>query len=124
MAGFLSDNVLDFGVDYIYDNAETLHVCSAMPSSYANVAAVTLGNKPTPTVGAPTNGASNGRRVVVSAITDGEVTGTDIATHWCLVKDSATAELLAAQTLSAPQAVTDGNVFTLDAISITIPDAT
>jgi hypothetical protein len=119
---FLSDNVLDFGVDYVDDFTETLHICSAAPSSYGNVAAVTLGNKATPTVGVPENGASSGRRVIVSAITDGSVTGTGTATHWALVKDAATSELLAWQTLSSSQAVTSGNTFTLDAISITIPD--
>lgn len=119
---FLSDNVLDFGVNYIDANGETLHICSAAPSSYANVASVTLGNKASPTIGVPENGATNGRRVIISAITDGSVTGTNTATHWALVKDSATSELLAWQTLSASQAVTSGNTFTLDAISITIPD--
>ena len=119
---FLSDNALDSGVGYIDTNTETLHICSAAPTNYANVATVTLGNKATPTVGVPENGASSGRRVVVSAITDGSVTGTGTATHWALVKDSATAELLAWQTLSSSQGVTSGNTFTLDAISITIPD--
>ena len=119
---FLSDNVLDNGVQYIDANTEKLHICSASPSSYAAVSGVTLGNKATPTVGVPENGASSGRRVVVSAITDGSVTGTGTATHYALVKDSATAELLAWQALSSSQAVTSGNTFTLDAISITIPD--
>lgn len=119
---FLSDNVLDNGVTYLDTNGEKLHICSAAPSSYANVAAVTLGNKATPTISAAQDGATNGRRVIISAITDGSVTGTNTATHWALVKDSATAELLAWQTLSSSQAVTSGNTFTLDAISITIPD--
>ena len=119
---FLTDNAMDFGVDYIDDNTEVLHICSAAPTNYANVVAVTLGNKTPPTVGVPENGASSGRRVIISAITDGAVTGTGTATHWAIVKDSATAELLAWQTLSASQAVTSGNTFTLDAISITIPD--
>lgn len=119
---FLSDNVLDSGVAYVDTNGETLHICSGAPSSYANVAAVTLGNKATPTIGVPEDGASSGRRVIISAITDGTVTGTGTASHWALVKDSATSELLAWQTLSSNQAVTSGNSFTLDAISITIPD--
>ena len=119
---FLSDNVLDLGVDYIDDFTETLHICSAAPSSYANVATVSLGSKATPTVGVPENGASSGRRVIISAITDGTVSATGTATHWAIVKDSATSELLAWQTLSASQVVTSGNTFTLDAISITIPD--
>lgn len=119
---FLSDNVLDQGVNYVDVNTERLHICSAAPISYANVAAVTLGNKATPTVSAPQNGAVSGRRVIISAITDGIVTGTGTATHWAIVKDSATSELIAWQTLTASQGVTSGNTFTLDAISLEIPD--
>lgn len=116
----LHDDVLDDGLQSLTDAAsKVLHICSAQPSSFANVAAVTLGNKATPTVGAPEDGASNGRRVIVSAITDGEVTATATATHWALVDGS---RLLAANTLAASQAVTDGNVFTLAAFDIGIPD--
>lgn len=122
MATFMSDNVLDFGVNYIDVNTEKLHICSALPLTYANIATYTLGNKVTPIVSAPQNGTTNGRKVTISAITDGSVTGTGTATHWALVKDSATAELICAATLSASQAVTSGNTFTLDAIDITIPD--
>jgi hypothetical protein len=121
MAAFLSDDVLDDGLQVLTDDANILHICSAQPADFAGIAAVTLGNKPTPTVGAPTNGTTSGRKVVVSAITDGEVTGTDTATHWALA-DSVGSRLLAANTLSSSQAVTDGNTFTLDAIDIEIPD--
>jgi hypothetical protein len=116
----LHDDVLDNGLQALTDAAsKVLHICSAQPSSFANVASVTLGNKTPPTVGAPQDGVTNGRRVVVSAITDGAVTGTGTASHWALVDGS---RLLAANTLSAPQGVTDGNAFTLGAIDITIPD--
>ena len=121
MATFMSDNVLDSGVTYIDTNTEILHICNALPLTYANIATYTVGNKATPTVGVPEDGAT-GRKVVVSAITDGSVTADDTATHWCLAKDSATAELICAATLSAPQVVSNGNTFTLDAIDITIPD--
>lgn len=123
MAAFLSDNVLDFGVDYIDDNCGALHICSQQPTTYAEATSTySLGSKTSPTVGAAENGASSGRRVRVSAITDGSVTGTGTATHYALVKTTATTELLAAQALSASQAVTNGNTFTLDEISVTIPD--
>lgn len=121
MAAFLSDNVLDQGVNYIDANIDKLHICSSQPANFAAVAGVTLGNKASPACGVPENGASSGRRVIVAAITDGSVTGTGTATHYALVDEAGT-ELLAAHTLSASQAVTSGNTFTLDAISITIPD--
>lgn len=118
---FLTDNALDSGVAYLDTNGERLVIMSTSPANYAGVAAITLGTK-APTIGVPENGAVSGRRVIISAITDGSVTATGTASHWGLVKDSATAELLAWQTLSAAQAVTTGNTFTLDAISIEIPD--
>jgi len=124
MASFLADAVLDNGLQYLTTNGGALYICSQQPTNYTEATSTyALGNK-TLTVGSPQDGASSGRRVIVPAITDGSVTGTNTATHWAVVKTSATTALLAAQSLSAPQAVTSGNTFTLDAISITIPDAT
>lgn len=122
MAAYLDDSVLDNGLQRIASNANILHVCSSLPANYAGIAAVTLGNKTTPTVSAPANGAVSGRKVTVSTITNGSVTGSGTASHWVLA-DSVNSVMLAGNTLSAPQAVTSGNVFTLDAIDITIPDA-
>jgi len=123
MAAFLTDNALDNGVQYLTTNGGALYICRAQPTTYAEATSTyALGNKNAPTVGSPQNGASSGRRVVISAITDGSITSTDTATHWALVKITATTELLAAQALTSSQAVTTGNTFTTDAISITIPD--
>ncbi len=72
--------------------------------------------------GAPQDGATDGRRVIVPAITAGSVTGTGTATHWALTNGTNT--VIASGALSASQAVTSGNTFTLDHISITIRDAT
>lgn len=121
---FVSDNVLDSGLSYLTSNTGTLHICSQAPTTYTEASSTyTLGNKASPTVSSPTNGDTNGRKVTVSAITDGSVTGTGTASHWALVKDTATTELLAWGTLSSSQAVTSGNTFTLTAADITIPDA-
>lgn len=120
---YLNDTVLDDGLQYLTDNGGRLDICSQEPSTYTEATSTyTLGNKTSPTVGSPTNGDSNGRKVVISAITDGSVTGTGTATHWALTKTTATTALLAAQSLSSSQAVTNGNPFTTTAIDITIPD--
>jgi hypothetical protein len=74
------------------------------------------------TVGSPTNGATDGRKVVVPAITDGSVTASGTASHWALTNASNT--LIATGSLTSSQSVTNGNTFTLDAIDITIRDAT
>lgn len=123
MAAFLHDDILDNGLAYADTNGGRLDICSAQPTNYTEATSTyTLGNKVPPSIGVPENGASSGRRVIIAAITDGSVTGTNTATHWALTKTTATTALLAAQALSASQGVTSGNTFTLDAISITIPD--
>jgi hypothetical protein len=71
-------------------------------------------------VGNPADRAGGGREVEVAAISDGEVTGTGTASHWAITDGSSV--LIAAGALSASQAVTDGNTFTLAAFKIGIPD--
>ena len=120
---FLNDRVLDFGVNELTTNGNALHVCSQEPTTYAEATSTyTLGNKATPTIGSPADGDANGRKVVVSAITDGSVTGTGTASHFAIV-DTGNSRLLATKALASTQAVTSGNTFTLTAIDITIPDA-
>jgi hypothetical protein len=118
---FINDEVFDQGLDYADTNGTRIDICSSEPASYAGIAAVSLGFKAGLNTGATQNGASSGRRVIVPAITDGAVTSTNTATHWAL--SDASAILVATGALTAPQGVTSGNTFTLDAISITIADA-
>jgi hypothetical protein len=121
---FLNDAALDALLNYVQDNVETLHICSTLPTTYTE-ATVTydLGNKASPTMAEPSDRGGGGRESVVSAITDGSVTATGTADFWALVKDSATSTLLAAGDLSAPQAVTSGNTFTLTSFAVGVPDA-
>ncbi|WP_320176612.1 hypothetical protein [Roseovarius pacificus] len=119
---FIADNIFDSGLSYAQTKGSRIDVCSQEPTSYAEATSTyTLGNKTGLTVGAPTNGDTNGRKVVVPAITDGSVTADGTATHWALT--DGTGELLATGSLSASQGVTNGNTFTLGAIDITIADA-
>ena len=126
MAGeFIADSAFDGGLDYIDTNGETLYITSQVATTYVEAnSTYALGDKNTITIGVPEAGATDGRRVIVSAITDGDVTGTGTATHWAVCKDSATSELLATGPLTSSQAVTSGNTFTTDALSITFRDAT
>lgn len=119
---FYSDSIKDAALQELINNAEILHICSSEPANYAGIAAVTLGNKTPPSLGAVADGVTNGRRTTVAAITDGSVTGTGTATHW-VIADVTGTTLLASGTLSASQAVTNGNTFTLAAFDITFPDA-
>ena len=122
---YINDEVFDQGLDYADTNGTRIDICSQEPSSYGEATTAgtySLGNKTGLNTGATQAGATDGRRVVVPAITDGSVTNTGTATHWALTDGSAV--LLATGALSSSQAVTSGNTFTLDAISITIRDAT
>lgn len=119
----LADYILDLALAELYTNASHLYICSAEPTTYAEATATyALGNKATPSVGAPANGAVSGRRVTVAAITDGSVTAPGSATHWALVKATGSV-LMATNALAASQSVTNGNTFSLAAFDITLPDA-
>ena len=115
---FLHNNVYDQGLSYLDTNGTQLHITSQEVTAWANVATYTLGNA-TVNTGAPAAGSPDGRQVTVPSISAGSVTGTGTATHWCLTDGTAT--VLAANTLSASQAVTSGNTFTLGSFTIRIP---
>ena len=119
---YINDEVFDQGLDYATTNGTRIDICSSEPATYAAVSGVSLGNKTGATTGATTDGDVNGRKVVVSAITDGSVTGTGTASHWALTDGSSI--LVATGSLSATQSVTSGNTFTLAAFDIAIADAT
>lgn len=123
---FLNDNVFDSGLSYITSNGNRIDICSQEPTTYAQATSTySLGNKTSMTMGSPTNGNVDGRKVVVPAIISGAagtVTATGTATHWALTNNSNL--LIATGSLTTSQVVTSGNTFTLDAIDITIRDAT
>lgn len=118
---FINDEVFDQGLDWADTNGTRIDICSTDPGGvYATVTGNTLGNA-TVNTGSTTAGDTDGRKVVVPAITTGTVTATGTATHWALTNGTDT--VVASGALSASQAVTNGNTFTLDAINITIRDA-
>lgn len=117
----LNDRVYDNGLTVLDTEASHLYICSQEPTTYAQASSTyALGVKATPTVGAPGARTPNGRKVTVSAITDGTVSATGTATHYALV-DSTNSRLLATAALSSSQAVTSGNTFTLTSFDIGIP---
>lgn len=122
MADFLHDEVLDDGLQLLTDVVDKLVLCSQQPTTYTEaITTYNLANKSTPTVSAPQDGDASGRKVTISAISDGTVDANGTATHYALVDVSLT-KLLAAANLSASQVVTSGNTFTLTEFDITIPD--
>jgi len=120
--GLLHDDIFDNGLSVLDTLVENLYICSSLPTTFTE-ATVTykLGTKATPTVSAPADRTGGGRKVTVSAITDGAVTANGTAGFYALTDDSLS-KLLAANNLSATQVVTNGNTFTLTAFDIGIPD--
>lgn len=118
---YLNDRVLDYGLNELSANGKRLDICSALPETYAEATSTyTLGNKANISIGAPATRVPSGRKITVSQITDGSVTGTGTAAAWAIT-DTTNSRLLAAGSLSASQSVTSGNTFTLAAFDIGIP---
>ena len=118
---FILDAAYDAALDAIRNNADRLDICYTQEPTTVTEARTTYscGNK-TLTVGAPEAGDTSGRKVVVPAITDGSVTASQTAGWWAVSNSTV---LHSAGALSATQAVTSGNQFTLGAFDITFPDA-
>ena len=120
---FINDRVFDSGLTILDTEANRLDICSQEPVTYTEATSTyTLGNKTSLSIGAPADRTPSGRKVTVASFTDGSVTGTGTASHWAIV-DTGNSRLLATGALSASQAVTSGNTFTLAAFDIGIPDA-
>lgn len=118
----LADRVFDNGLTVLDTEANRLDICSLEPTTYTSATSThSLGNKTSLSIGAPADRTGGGRRVTVAAITDGAVTVTGTATHYAIV-DTVNSRLLATGSLSASQAVTASNTFTLGAFDIGIPD--
>ena len=123
---FLNDNTLDNGLSALKAAADKVYICSAEPATFtAATSTLALGNK---NFGAGAvypaaiaAGTPSGRQLVTAAITDGTVTGTGTASHYA-VTTTASSRLELANSLSATQAVTSGNTFTLGAATLRLPN--
>lgn len=120
---FIADRILDLGLNVLSTEANRLDICSSEPADFtAATTTASLGNKTSLSVGSPAARTPDGRKVTVALISDGVVDGTGTAAFYAIT-DTANNRLLATGSLSASQAVTSGNTFTLDAFDIGIPGA-
>ena len=118
----LNDRVFDNGLTVLDTEANKIIITSQEATTYTEAnSTYALGDSTSLSIGAPADRSGGGREVTVAAITDGSVTGTGTATHYAIV-DTANTRLLATSTLTASQAVTSGNTFTLSSVAIGIPD--
>lgn len=118
----LGDRVFDNGLTVLSTEANRVDITSAEATTYAAATStVSLGNETTISIAAPSDRTGGGREVVLSAITAGDVTATGTATHYAIT-DTINTRLLATGSLSASQAVTSGNTFSLSSTTVGIPD--
>ena len=122
---FLDSSVLDNGLAVLSDNADRIDICSQEPATYTEATSTySLGFKDHgvagSSFGAPEARSPSGRKVASTAVTDGAVTGAGTATHYG-VSDTANSLLVATNSLSAGQAVTSGNSWSMASFDIGLP---
>lgn len=124
MAKKTSSGVKDGLLGYVSTNVERLVVTSAEPANHAGVAAVTLGDIAftSANITGPTDNGT-AREQSYNAMSAINVDASGNATHVCLVKDSATAELLVVTTCPT-QAVTSGNTMNTAAFIHAVAEVT
>lgn len=119
---FLNDRVFDNGLTVLDTEANKITITSQEVTTYTEGnATYALGSSTSLSISAPSDRTGGGRKVTVSAISDGSVTATGTATHYAIL-DTVNSRLLATGSLTSSQAVTSGNSFTLSSFDIGIPD--
>lgn len=119
----IADAALDAALNEIRDNVSHVYICNAEPTTYTEATdTYDLGYKAGPTIGAPENGDASGRKIAISAISDGTVTTTGTASHFAMVGTAAGSVLYVARALGTAQALTAGNTFSLTAFDVEFPD--
>jgi len=119
---FLNDLVFDSGLSQLTSLGNKITITSQEVTTFTQGdVTYALGSKTSVTIGSPADRTGGGRKVTVPAITGGTVSATGTATHYAIL-DVANSRLLATGSLTASQAVTNGNTFTLSTFDIGIPD--
>ena len=113
------DELMDQGLDLADTDGTRLDILTTVATDLTEATSTFTLGFDTVNTGAPEAGDTDGRKVVVPAITAGSVTLSGLATHWAL----SGVNFLASGTLSSSVQVTSGNAFTLDAINITHRDS-
>jgi len=126
---FLADSCLDFGLNTLSTNGTAIYIISDSSSTWLTptyteaTSTYALGSASVggSLIAAPSDRGGGGREVVVSNVSNGNVTKTGTADKYAIV-DSANSRLLAWGSLSSSQVVTASNSFTLTQFTIGIPD--
>lgn len=123
MADIVHNDVFDSGLGILTTDVENLYICSSQPTTFTEASSTyKLGTKSSPTITGPSDGTT-GRKVDVSAISDGVVNTAGNA-GWVALTDDSLSKLLISCNLASPLDVATGSPFTLTAFKIEIPDPT
>ena len=116
MAKFIPDTILDLMLDQA--EGTQLHVCNAQPTTYADLASMTLAKG---AINAPTAGAGSpsGRENAYPAVSGMSITQTGTATHVALSNNTTTLYLV---TTCTNQALTSGGTVDTTAFTHTLTD--
>lgn len=118
----VADIVLDGSIDVIRTATENIYICSQEPTTFTEASSTyKLGTKASPTISTATDGDTSGRKITVSAITDGVVNSAGTASHIAFTDDSAST-LLYAFALDSTLPLATGSPWTTAAFDIEIPD--
>lgn len=124
MADIIGDRVFDEGLTILTTDVENLYICHTQPTTFAEASTTyKLGTKAAPTITGPAAGDVSGRKVTVSAISDGVVDANGDAA-WFALCDNSNSELLVSGNLAATQAIVTGSPFSLTAIDVELPAPT
>jgi len=118
---FIADTVFDTGLGVLTTNLDRIDITSQEALNYTEATSTyTLGNAAT-TTGAVTNGDTDGRKVIIAAISGATVGSSGTASHFA--GTDGTSVLYVTNSLSSSQAVTASNTWDLTAIDVTLRDA-
>ena len=110
--------VLQGGLTVIDTSADTIHILTDYPNSYAELQSLSIGNKAFAAgsaFGSPAPATPFGRKVASATISGGTVTRSGTATCWAAVAGSS---MLAQGPLAAPVTVTSGRGFSMPSFNI------
>lgn len=86
---FFNDNCYDAFLQYIIDNADTVHYCTQQPTNYTEATSTySIGSKSGLVRNAVEDGAVDGRRFKIDSYVDGVSTGSGTVTHLAYVDTS------------------------------------
>jgi hypothetical protein len=122
MTAYINDTVFDAGLTAVQAAETTTYITyTQQPTTYTEASSTYKCASNTSGMTGPTAGATSGRKLTNTAISAGSVTATQTAGWYGLTSGTV---LYFANALSATQALTNGNTFSLAAFDCTLRGTT